>query len=97
MAGAVSPSRVSFASIHDVDDLARGAAAVSPFAIASITRWTYVRENDDQRRALRSDEPVSHQWATVGQVSSQAYSARTLRWATVSWFFGVCGAVELPR
>jgi hypothetical protein len=36
-----------------------------------MTRFTYVREYDDQSAALRSDDPVSHQWATVDHESSQ--------------------------
>ncbi len=68
-----------------------------PAFITAMTRFTYVREKDDQRAGFRSDEPVSHQWATAGHESSQTYRAVTFRWATISWFVGVCGAVELPR
>jgi hypothetical protein len=39
--------------------------------ITVMTRLTYVREYDDQRAEFRSEEPVSHQWATTDHESSQ--------------------------
>src|SRR3954451_12506387 len=97
MALAVSLNRASSAVIQPVD----GVATVVPTAPADfmsvITRSTYDREKDDHRAGFRSDDPGSHQWATVGQASSQVESAVTLWWATTSWLVAVFGAVELPR
>ena len=87
---------MSWESIQLVD-VDPPAPATSPaLPMIDITLFTYDREYDDHSAGLRSEDPVSHQWATVGQASSQLYRVLTLRWATISWFVGVWGALELP-